>query len=96
MRFMVLVKASEDSEAGVMPGSDELAEMGQYNEELVAGFSLWEVQSMDEALEWVKRSPSSANVPIDIEIRPLLELEDFGTDFPAEEVAQWEKMTGRA
>ena len=118
MRFMVLVKASEESEAGVLPSQEELAEMGKYNEELVkagvmlageglhpsskgkrvrfsgdqrsvidgpftetkelvAGYWLWQVRSMDEAIEWVKRCPNPMSGPSEIEIRPFYEMEDF-------------------
>ena len=63
--------------------------------ELVAGFWLWQVRSMDEALEWAKRCPNPMKGPSDIEIRPLFEPEDFGADLPAEEVAQWQKITRR-
>ena len=120
MRFMVIVKANKDSEAGVMPGQKLLAEMGKYNEELVkagvllaaeglqarskgkrvrfsggsrtvidgpftetkelvAGFWLWQVKSMDEALEWVKRCPNPHETDGEIEIRPVFEMEDFGS-----------------
>jgi hypothetical protein len=116
MRVMVLVKASEESEAGVMPSEEILNEMGKFNEELVqagvmlagdglhpsskgkrvafsgkertvldgpfaetkellAGFWIWQVKSVDEAVEWVKRSPFQEGV---VEIRPVFELEDFG------------------
>ncbi len=119
MRFMVLIKADEDTEAGVMPSEQLLAEMGKYNEELVkagvmlageglhpsskgkrvrfsgekrtvidgpfaetkeliAGFWLWQVKSMDEAIEWVKRVPNPDNLESEIEIRPVFEAEDFG------------------
>jgi hypothetical protein len=122
MRVMVLVKATEDSEAG-LPPSDELnqlfEEMGKFNEELaaagvmlagdglkpsshgkrvafdgasrtvidgpfaetrelVAGYWLWEVRDMDEAVEWVKRCPNPMLGPSEIEIRPLYEMADFG------------------
>ncbi|MBD2234290.1 YciI family protein [Phormidium tenue] len=116
MRVMVLVKASSDSEAGVMPSEALLAEMGQFNEELanagvmlageglhpsskgvrvacsgkartvtdgpftetkelLAGFWIWQVQSMAEAIDWVKRSPFQDD---EIEIRPIFEADDFG------------------
>ena len=117
MRFMVIVKANQYSEAGVLPSKEILNEMGKYNEELVkagvmlaaeglqpsskgkrvkfsgpkptvidgpfaetkeliAGFWLWQAKSMDEAIEWLKRSPFGGGV--EIEIRPLHEIEDFG------------------
>ena len=123
MRVMVLVKASPESEAGEMPSTEILAEMGKYNEELVkagvmlagegiaptssakriqfdgpserrvidgpftetkeliAGYWLWQVKSMDEAVEWLKRAPFQEGV---IEIRPVLEEEDFGEEFTPE------------
>jgi hypothetical protein len=119
MKVMVIVKATPDSEAGVMPSEQLLTEMGQYNEELVkagimlageglhpsskgkrvlfsgpnrtvtdgpfaetkeliAGFWLWQVKSMDEAVEWVKRCPNPMNEESVIEIRQVFEMEDFG------------------
>ena len=125
MRVMVLVKASEQSEAGVMPTRDQLAEMGKYNEELVkagimlagdglkpskvgkrihfsganrsvtdgpfaetkelvAGFWIWQVRSMDEAVEWAKRCPNPMPGPSDLEIRPFWESEDFGPEIAAQ------------
>ena len=133
MRFMVLVKASEESEAGVMPSEEELAEMGKFNEELVkagvmlageglhptsrgarirfsgdertvidgpfaetkelvAGFWLWQVKSMDEAIAWVKRCPNPMESDSDIEIRPLFEAEDFGAEFTPELRQQEERL----
>jgi hypothetical protein len=118
MRVMVVVKANADSEAGVMPSDELLAEMGKFNEqlveagvllmaeglhpsskgvrvrfegkqctvidgpfaeskELIAGFWLWQVRSMDEAIEWTKRMPCVADGE-EIELRPVGELEDFG------------------
>src|SRR5262245_20371168 len=123
MRFMVMVKATRDSEAGVMPSEQLLAEMGQYNEqlvkagimqageglhpsskgkrvrfsgkdrtvidgpfaetkELIAGYWLWKVKSMDEAVEWLKRAPFDGGT--EIEIRPIFEAEDFGKEFTPE------------
>jgi len=119
MRFMVIVKASKESEAGVMPSQKLLAEMGKFNEELVkagvllageglqssskgkrvrfsgakrtvidgpfteskeliAGFWLWQVRSMEEAIEWVKRYPNPHEGESEIEIRQVFEAEDFG------------------
>ena len=119
MRVMVLVKATQDSEAGAMPSTELLAAMGQFNEdlvnaglmlageglrpsaqgkrvafegrnrtvidgpfaatgELVAGFWLWQVKSMDEAVAWVKRCPNPMPGPSEIEIRPVVEAADFG------------------
>jgi hypothetical protein len=125
MRVMVLIKANEESEAGVMPSEQLLAEMGAYNEELVkagvmlageglhpsvkgkrvafsgtkrtvidgpfaetkeliAGFWLWQVKSIDEAVEWVRRMPNPANADSEVEIRPVFEAEDFGDEFTPE------------
>jgi len=116
---MLLVKATNESEAGVMPGENLLTEMGKYNEELVkagvilageglhpsskgarvrfsgalrtvvdgpfsetkelvAGFWLWQVKSMEEAIEWVKRCPNPMNDDSEIEIRRVFEADDFG------------------
>ncbi len=125
MRVMVIVKATEESEAGVMPSEQLLTEMGNYNEELVkagimldgdglkpssqgarvrfsgkertvvdgpfaetkeliAGYWIWQVRSMDEAIEWVKRCPNPMSGPSEIEIRPFFEMEDFGEEFTPE------------
>lgn len=125
MRVMVMVKATKDSEAGVMPSKQLLAEMGRFNEELVkagimldgeglqasskgkrirfsgsqrsvvdgpfaetkelvAGFWLWQVKSMDEAVEWVKRCPNPMPGDSEIEIRQVFEAEDFGAEFTPE------------
>ncbi len=119
MKVMVLVKATEASEAGVMPTQELLAAMGKFNEELVnagvmlageglhpsargvriafdgperrvidgpfaetrelvAGFWLWQVRSLDEAIEWARRCPNPMPGPSELEIRPLFEAEDFG------------------
>ncbi len=118
MRVMVMVKATEDSEAGIMPPAELFEAMGKYNEELikaglmqlgdglkpssngkrvafdganravidgpfaevrelVAGFWIWEVKDMDEAVAWVKRCPNPMLGPSEIEIRPFYEMEDF-------------------
>lgn len=119
MRVMVIVKATEGSEKGELPSEQLLADMGRFNEELIAagimkageglkpssegkrvrfsgnrrdvtdgpfvetneliaGFWLWEVESMEQAIEWVKRCPNPMMEDSDIDIRPLYELEDFG------------------
>lgn len=118
MKFMVLVKATKESEAGVMPTSELLLEMNKFNEELiaagimldgqglqpsskgarvrfngdkrtvidgpfaetkelVAGFWIWQVKSLDEAVEWVKRCPNPMEGESEIEIRQIFELDDF-------------------
>jgi len=140
MRVMVLVKATKDSEAGIMPSTELLEAMGKYNEELVnagimlagdglqpsakgkrvafdgpnrtvvdgpftatgelvAGFWLWQVKDMAEAVAWVKRCPNPMPGPSEIEIRPLYEAADFG-DALTPEVAELhnrvrEKAAGR-
>lgn len=137
MRVMVIVKATSESEAGKMPGTELLAAMGNFNEELVkagimlageglqpsakgkrvrfsgsqrtvtdgpfarpeelvAGFWLWQVKSMDEAVEWVKRCPNPMEGESDIEIRPLFELEDFGEELTPELREQEERLREQA
>lgn len=122
MRVMVLVKASAESEAGVMPDTESMAAMGRFNEELVkagvllageglhpssrgvrvrfsgasrtlvegpfgqtdelvAGFWIWQVRSLDEAIEWARRCPNPMPGDSDLEIRPIFEAEDFGDAF---------------
>lgn len=119
MRVVVFVKATEDSEKGVMPSTELLEAMGKFNQELVeagimvngdglkpssqgkriafdgpsrlvidgpfaetkelvAGFWLWTVKDMDEAVAWAKRCPNPMPGPSELEIRPLYEMEDFG------------------
>jgi hypothetical protein len=134
MRFMVMVKATKDSEAGVMPSEKLLADMGKYNEELVkagvmlageglqpsskgkrvkfsgekrtvidgpftetkeliAGFWLWQVRSMDEAIEWAKRCPNPFEEgESEIEIRQVFEADDFGAEFTPELREQEERL----
>jgi hypothetical protein len=133
MRVMVLIKASKDSEAGVMPDEKLLTDMGRYNEELVkagvmlageglhpssrgkrikfsgasrsvidgpftetkeliAGFWLWQVKSMDEAIAWLKRCPNPMPDDCDVEIRPVFEAEDFGAEFTPELREQEERL----
>ncbi|HEY0196951.1 MAG TPA: YciI family protein [Rhodanobacter sp.] len=125
MRVMVMVKATVDSEAGVMPSEKLLTDMGKFNEELVragimlaaeglqasskgarvqfssnrrtvvdgpftetkelvAGFWLWQVKSMAEAIEWVKRCPNPFEGDSEIEIRQVFEAEDFGEELTPE------------
>jgi hypothetical protein len=119
MKVMVLVKASKSSEAGVIPSTELLTEMGKFNEELVkagvmlageglqptskgarvrfsgkkrdvidgpftetkeliAGFWLWKVNSLQEAINWLKRCPNPHDEETEVEIRPLFEADDFG------------------
>ena len=133
MRFMLIVKATADSEAGVMPSQQLLAEMGRYNEELVkagvmlageglhpsskgarvvfngtkrsvvdgpfvetkeliAGFWLIQVKSLEEAIEWVKRCPNPMDGESQIEIRQVFEAEDFGAEFTPELREQEERL----
>ena len=130
MKVMVFVKATEDSENGVMPTEQLLTEMMAYNEELVkagimlggdglqpsskavrvhfsgknrtvtdgpfaetkelvAGYWLWQVKSMEEAIEWVKRCPNPMYTDSDIDIRPVFEPEDFGETFTPELQNKW-------
>ena len=132
MRVIVIVKASKESEAGVMPDEKMLAEMGKYNEELVkagimlageglhpssrgkrvrfsgtnrtvvdgpfaetkelmAGYWLWQVKSLDEAIAWARRCPNPHEGESELEIRPVFELEDF-PEVPDEVRAQQEKL----
>ena len=131
MRCMVIVKANKDSEAGVLPSRELLAEMGKFNEELVkagvmlaaeglqasskgvrvrfsganrtvidgpftetkeliAGFWLWQVRSMEEAIEWLKRAPFDGGT--EIEIRRVFEAEDFGDELTPELKAREERL----
>jgi len=134
MRFMVIVKATPDSEAGVMPDKQLLTEMGKFNEELVkagvmlageglhpsskgvrvrfsgnrrtvidgpfaetkeliAGFWLWQVQSLEEAVEWLKRAPFDGDT--EIEVRQVFEADDFGAEFTPELREQEERLRAR-
>ncbi|OLE64576.1 MAG: dehydrogenase [Cyanobacteria bacterium 13_1_40CM_2_61_4] len=130
MRFMIIVKANKDSEAGVLPGKEILTEMGKFNEELakagvmlameglqasskgarvkfsggnktvidgpfaetkelVAGFWLWQVKSLEEAIDWLKRAPFEDT---EVEIRQVFEAEDFGDEFTPELREQEERV----
>ena len=132
MRFMIIVKATKDSEAGVMPEEKLIAEMAQYHEELtkagllldasglqasskgwrikysrnkrtltdgpftetkelIAGYTVIQVNSREEALEWTKRFPNPAvdGKEAEIEVRQLFELEDFG---PSEAIERFREM----
>ena len=130
MRVMVLVKATKDSEAGVVPSTELLEAMGRFNEELadaellqpsakgrrvafdgpgrtvtdgpfaatgelVAGFWLWRVRGMDEAVAWVKRCPNPMPGPSEIEIRPVLEAPDFGDAMTPEAAEQEARLRNR-
>jgi hypothetical protein len=134
---MVMVKATKDSEAGIMPSQQLLTEMGNYNEELVkagimlageglkpssagarvrfsgtsrsvidgpfaetkelvAGFWIWQVSSMQEAIDWVKRCPNPMPGESEIEIRPVFEADDFGEAFTPELREQEERIMAEA
>ena len=90
MRCMILVKASKDSEAGVLPTTELLTKMGKFNEELVAGFWLWQVRSIEEAVEWIKRSPFGPGA--EVEIRPVFEAEDFSPNLTPELKQQEDRL----
>jgi hypothetical protein len=132
MKVMVIVKASKDSEAGVLPSEGLLLEMQKFNEalakagiirageglkasslgarvrfdgaartvipgpfpgtkDLVAGFWIWQVQSLDEAIQWVKRCPNPQSEPTEVEIRPIFEPDDFAASDPSGEIRKAEK-----
>jgi hypothetical protein len=133
MRVMVMVKANEDSEAGIPPSTELLTEMGKFNEELVkagimldgegihpsskgvriqfsgdqrtvvdgpfaetkeliAGYWLWQVRDMDEAIEWAKRCPNPTGAESVLELRPVFEAEDFGENLTPELREQEERL----
>ncbi|MEQ1472719.1 MAG: YciI family protein [Candidatus Acidiferrum sp.] len=135
MRVMVIVKASKESEAGVMPTAQLLTNMGKFNEELVkagvmlaadglhatskgkrvrfsgqqrtvidgpfaetkeliAGYWIWQVKSMEEAVEWLKRAPFDGGA--EVEIRPVFEAADFGEEFTPELPAQEARVRSQA
>jgi len=135
MRVMVIVKASDESEAGTMPKEEMLTRMGQYNEELakagvmlageglhssangkrvrfdgkkrtvidgpfaetkelIAGFWLWRVDSMEEAVEWLERAPFDGGA--EVEIRRVFEADDFGDEFTPELRQQEEQVWAQA
>ncbi|EZH82333.1 dehydrogenase [Ectopseudomonas composti] len=136
MRFMVIVKATADSEAGLMPSEELLTAMGRYNEELaaagviqaaeglhpsakgarvrfsgaqrtvidgpfmetkelVAGFWIFQVESLQACIDWVKRCPNPMPGESDIEIRQIFEAEDFGAEFTPELREQEERIRAR-
>ena len=134
MRVMVMVKATKNSEAGVMPSAQLLADMGKFNEELVkagvmqagdglkpssngkrvrfssgkkividgpfaetkelvAGYWIWQVKSMEDAIAWARRCPDPMpGEESELEIRPVFEAEDFGEEFTPELRAQEERL----
>ncbi|HEX5041419.1 MAG TPA: YciI family protein [Candidatus Polarisedimenticolaceae bacterium] len=137
MRVMVMVKASKDSEAGVMPGEQLLTDMLKFNEELVkagvmlageglqpssrgkrvrfsggsravvdgpfteakelvAGYWVWQVRSMEEAVAWARRMPNPTGTEGEVEIRPIFEAEDFGEEFTPELREQEERLRAEA
>jgi hypothetical protein len=133
MRVMVIVKASKESEAGVLPDTELLTQMGKYNEqlvkagimlageglqasskgkrvvfsgakrtvvdgpfteskELIAGYWIWQVRSMDEAVEWLKRCPNPHGEETNVEIRPVFEAADFGENLTPEAKERGERL----
>ena len=131
MRVMVIVKANEDSEKGVMPTEELLRQMGEYNDalgtagvllageglhpssrgkrvrfsgeqrtvidgpfaetkDLIAGYWVWQVASMDEAIDWLKKAPFDGGT--EIEVRPIFEADDFGAEFTLELREQEERL----
>ena len=131
MRVMIIVKATKESEAGVLPDAEGLTAMGKYNEELVkagialggeglqasskgkrvvfsgakrtvidgpftetkeliAGYGIWQVRSMDEAVEWAKRAPFSRGE--EVEIRPVFDPADFGENLTPEAKERGERL----
>ena len=137
MRVMLIVKATKNSEAGVLPSTELLTAMGKYNEalanagilfsgeglqpssqgkrvaisskartvtdgpfaatsELVAGFWIWQVRSMDEAVEWARRCPEPmSGEETQLEIRPLFEMDDFGEDMTPELRQQEDRLRAK-
>ena len=89
MRVMVFGRAADGSEKSAPPTKEAFAAMDQFTEarELVAGFSIWEVKDMDEAVAWAKRSPNSASGRSEIEIRPFYEAADLAEFVTPEELA---------
>jgi len=130
---MVIVKATKDSEAGVLPSKELITAMGKYNQELVkagimlageglkpssqgkrvrfseskrtvidgpfpetkeliAGYWIWQVRSIEEAVEWLKRCPNPMPGESDVEIRPVFEAADFGENFTPQAREQEERL----
>ena len=137
MKFMVIVKATKDTEAGVMPDTEMLTAMGNYNEalvkagimkageglhpsskgarilfsgdersvvdgpfaetkELIAGFWIWECQSLQEAIDWAKRCPNPTGEEGQLEIRQIFSADDFGAELTPELRAQEERLRAEA
>ncbi len=137
MRVMVIVKATADSEAGIMPSTELLEAMGKFNEELIkagimqagdglkpssvgkrvlfdgpsrivtdgpfaetkeliAGFWVWTVKDMAEAVAWVKKCPNPMPGPSEIEIRPFYEMDDFGAELTPEVAALHDRNRANA
>jgi hypothetical protein len=135
MRFMVIVKANKDSEAGILPSTEQLTEMGKFNEELVkagimlvgeglhasskgarirfdgksrtvtkgpfsntkdlvAGYWVWKVKSLDEAIDWLKKAPFESGE--EVEIRRIFEAEDFGENLTPELREQEKRLAEQA
>ncbi|MCU0523059.1 MAG: YciI family protein [Anaerolineae bacterium] len=97
MRVIVFVKSDETSEAGALPSEASLATVidGPFPNprELVAGYWMWRVGSMDEAVAWVKRIPNDdGTFDGEYEIRPVMEDEDFGDAFTPELREQEERL----
>jgi len=133
MRVMVIVKATKDSEAGVLPSKELIEAMGKYNEqlvkagvmlagdglkpsskgkrvrfsgekrtvidgpftetkELIAGYWIWQVRSMEEAVEWLKRCPNPMPGESEVEIRPFFEAADFGENLTPEAKEREQRM----
>ena len=137
MRFIVLVKANKNSEAGVMPSEQLLTEMGKFNEELIkagvmlageglhasskgarikfsgknrnllngpfpetnqliAGFWIWQVASLQEAIDWAKRCPNPTGEEGELEIRQIMEMDDFGPELTPELREQESRQRARS
>jgi hypothetical protein len=137
MKVMVIVKANEDTEAGVLPSTDMLTAMMNYNEELtkagimlagdglqpssrgarikfsgsettvidgpfaetkelIAGYWLWQVKSMDEAIAWARRCPNPTGDESVLELRPLYEADDLGEAFTPELREQQQRLRAEA
>lgn len=92
MRFMILVKATANSEAGVMPTEQIPAGMGRFNAVLVADSWIWQCASLQGAIAWVKRWPNPTPGDSDIEIRQIYKAEDFGAALTPELREQEERL----